>query len=147
MRDPSEILAKYGAEEGLIKPSTRVYQVDASRIRELVQELVREYGENRVFVSTIVGIDRPQDGKIEVDIFIEVLGFKPAYCIKVLVPRDDPRMPSIVDILPSALVGELEAHDVLGVVFEGNVYLRRPVFVPEEIASKGAYPLRKDFKV
>ncbi len=145
--DPSEIIRKYASGEEDIKPSIKAFSVDASKLRDLVKELVEAYGEDRVFVSTIVGVDRPQQGVIEVDIFLVVLGYAPVYCLKISVPRDNPKMPSIVDLLPSALVGELEAHDVLGIVFEGNPHLRRPVFVPEELVEKGVYPLRKDFKV
>ncbi len=145
-KSPSDVISELAKEVGIMKPSTRVFEVDPPKLPEVIKKLVEMYGAERVFVSTIVGIDRPQQGVIEVDVFVEVLGFKEVYCLKIEVPRDNPRVPSIVDIVPSALVGELEVHDLLGVVFEGNVYLRRPVFVPEEIAAKGVYPLRKDFK-
>ncbi|MEM1833075.1 MAG: NADH-quinone oxidoreductase subunit C [Desulfurococcaceae archaeon] len=43
--------------------------------------------------------------------------------------------------------GECETHDLLGVVFKGNPYLKRGFFVPKDIVDLKEYPLRKDSKV
>jgi NADH:ubiquinone oxidoreductase subunit C len=50
----------------------------------------------------------------------------------------------VIDIVPGALGGELEAYDLMGVTFEGNNRLRRGFLAPEDMVEKGIYPLRKD---
>jgi len=61
--------------------------------------------------------------------------------IKTPVPEDDPCVPSAMPIWEAARWGEREAHDMFGVVFEGNPDLRR-LLMP---ANYVGYPLRKDY--
>ena len=61
--------------------------------------------------------------------------------VKTAVPEDDLRVPSVCQIWKSAQWGEREAHDMFGVVFEGNPDLRR-LLMPEDYPG---FPLRKDF--
>ncbi|HVR75598.1 MAG TPA: NADH-quinone oxidoreductase subunit C, partial [Planctomycetota bacterium] len=63
------------------------------------------------------------------------------YQVKARVPGDDPRGSSVVDLWSSALWGEREAHDMYGVIFEGNPDLRR-LLMPEDYPG---FPLRKDY--
>jgi membrane-bound hydrogenase subunit beta len=62
--------------------------------------------------------------------------------LKVPVPKTDPKVPSITDIFPGAILYEREFHDFLGVVPEGHPDLRR-IFLPEK--WMGGHPLRKDW--
>jgi len=57
------------------------------------------------------------------------------------IPREEPRVPSIVSIWKGAEWMEREAYDMFGLVFEGNRDLRR-IYLPDDFVS---YPLRKDF--
>jgi len=61
--------------------------------------------------------------------------------IKAAVPEADPRLPSAVTIWKAALWGEREAHDMFGIVFDGNPDLRR-LLMP---ADYDGFPLRKDY--
>ena len=63
--------------------------------------------------------------------------------LKVRVPRDDPRVPTVSDIWRTAEWHEREAYDLLGIVFEGHPDLRR-ILLPEDWEG---FPLRKDYKV
>lgn len=128
------------------KPARRyVVSVPPERLREVVSGLVG-LGLN-MYVSTISGVDYLNEGVIEVNYCLWVIDEKLMIVLKVRVPRDSPKIPSIHDIVPGALSGELEAYDLLGVVFEGNDKLRRAFLTPTDIASQGIHPLRKDFKV
>lgn len=60
--------------------------------------------------------------------------------IKVPLQGDEPHIPSIVDIWPSANWYEREAWDMFGIVFDGHPFLRR-ILMPS--TWKG-HPLRKD---
>jgi len=64
--------------------------------------------------------------------------------IKAEVPKENPKIQTIVDIHPGALFHELEVADLLGVIFEGNPTSGH--FVLSENWPEGIYPLRKDVK-
>jgi NADH-quinone oxidoreductase subunit C len=61
--------------------------------------------------------------------------------VRVRVPRDTPRVPSVADVWPTAEWHEREAYDLLGVVFEGHPDPRR-ILCPDDWAG---WPLRKDY--
>ncbi len=54
---------------------------------------------------------------------------------------DDPRVPSIVDLHPTANFQEREVFDMFGVVFDGHPDMRR-ILMPEDYEG---YPQRRDF--
>ncbi len=61
--------------------------------------------------------------------------------IKVFIPRDDPRVPSVYWIWRAADWQERESYDMYGIVYEGHPGLKR-ILMPED--WKG-WPLRKDY--
>ncbi len=61
--------------------------------------------------------------------------------VRVRVPRDNPRVPSVAEVWPTAEWHEREAYDLLGVVFEGHPDLRR-ILCPDDWVG---HPLRKDY--
>lgn len=62
--------------------------------------------------------------------------------VKVIMPRSEPRMPSVADLWPAADWHEREAFDLMGIVFEGHPDLRR-ILLPEDWVG---HPLRKDYE-
>lgn len=60
--------------------------------------------------------------------------------LECLVGRDNPRIGSISDIYPSAVLFEAEVHEMFGVWFEGNGRMGETCFLPEEM--KDTYPMR-----
>ncbi len=143
-----EVLKEHARKIGVIKPKYELYEFEAPKVREVVSKLLEALGRERVFVTTIVGTDRPDEGVIELTYFVYIVGEQnQVIALRTRVPRDNARIPSIVDIVPSALYAELEIYDLLGVVFEGNDRLRRGFLVPPEIVQQGIYPLRKDARV
>jgi NADH-quinone oxidoreductase subunit C len=63
------------------------------------------------------------------------------FCVKVYVDRDNPRIPSVMDLWPAADWHEREAFDMMGIIFDGHRDLRR-ILLPEDWEG---YPLRKDY--
>jgi NAD(P)H-quinone oxidoreductase subunit J len=61
--------------------------------------------------------------------------------IKVFLPREDPRIPSVYWIWKTADWQEREAFDMLGIVYEGHPDLKR-LLMPEDWVG---WPLRKDY--
>ncbi len=62
--------------------------------------------------------------------------------LKVIVPKENPQMPTVEHIWKTANWHEREAYDLYGIVFEGHSDLRR-ILLPDDWEG---YPLRKDFK-
>jgi NADH-quinone oxidoreductase subunit C len=61
--------------------------------------------------------------------------------VKARVGVDDPKLPSVVDLFPTADHQEREVYDFFGVVFEGHPDLRR-ILMPEDYVG---WPQRRDF--
>ncbi len=139
-----EVLKDYALSTYTMKPNRLVVEVKPENVKEVFSKLVKAYGTEGFYLSTIVGTDFPDKNLIRVDYFVNVFSVNSYVVLRTYIPRNDPRIPSLIDLVPGALAGELETYDLLGVVFEGNPYLRRSFFVPNDIAEKGIYPLRKD---
>ncbi len=63
--------------------------------------------------------------------------------VKLRVPLDDPRVPSVTPEWPTANHQEREVYDMFGVVFEGHPDMRR-ILMPEDYEG---YPQRRDFPI
>jgi len=63
--------------------------------------------------------------------------------LKVLLPRDNPVVPSVERVWRAADWHEREAYDLFGIIFEGHHNLKR-ILLPEDWEG---HPLRKDYKV
>lgn len=61
--------------------------------------------------------------------------------LKVFLPREDPRVPSVYWIWKSADFQERESFDMFGIVYEGHPNLKR-MLMPEDWVG---WPLRKDY--
>jgi NADH-quinone oxidoreductase subunit C len=139
-----ELLKKYAIEMGTVKPNRKVYVAEPANVRRIFEELIEKYGYEGFYLSTIVGTDLKEEGKMRLDYYLVLLPEEETVVIRTFLPRDNPVISSIVDIVPGALPGECETHDLLGVIFRGNPFLKRGFFVPSDIAERGVYPLRKD---
>lgn len=63
--------------------------------------------------------------------------------LKVLVPRENPVIPTVERVWRAADWFEREAYDLLGIIFEGHHNLKR-ILLPDDWEG---HPLRKDYKV
>lgn len=61
--------------------------------------------------------------------------------IKVFLPREDPRVPSVYWIWKTADWQERESYDMYGIIYEGHPNLKR-LLMPEDWVG---WPLRKDY--
>jgi NADH-quinone oxidoreductase subunit C len=139
-----ESLKEYVVKSYAMKPNRLVIEVEASKVREVFVKLAEVLGKESFYLATIEGTDLPEKKLIRIDYFVNLFKHDAYLVLRAYLPRENPVVPSVINLIPGALAGELETHDLLGVLFEGNTYLRRSFFVPEDISSKGIYPLRKD---
>jgi NADH-quinone oxidoreductase subunit C len=83
---------------------------------------------------------------MELNYFISVLPRREIIVLRVQIPRVQPVIDTLIDIIPGVFAGESETFDLLGIQFNGNSFIKRGFFVPEDVTNKGVYPLRKDAK-
>ena len=61
--------------------------------------------------------------------------------VKTRLGVEEPRLPTVIDLFPTADFHEREVYDMFGVVFDGHPDMRR-ILMPEDYVG---YPLRRDF--
>ncbi|MEM1532727.1 MAG: NADH-quinone oxidoreductase subunit C [Desulfurococcaceae archaeon] len=140
----SELLKEYALTTYSMKPNRLVIEIPRERVKDALKAIKEKYGDTGIYVSTIVGTDFPDKKQVRLDYYLVTHPDDNVYVLRTWLPREDPRVDSILDLFPGALSGECETHDLLGVVFEGNPFIKRGFFVPTDITSKGVFPLRKD---
>ena len=87
------------------------------------------------------GVDRmPQVPRFECVYNLLSLTHSLRFTLKVRVGEENPRVPTVVDVWPTANWHERETHDFYGIEFTGHPDLRR-ILLPEDWVG---WPLRKD---
>lgn len=117
-------------------------KVRRDHLLEVVKHLKERYDFSNL--ASVAGVDYPREKVFQVVYHVTSLPKKVTLTLKTEVPRDDPAVPSIIDVLPGADWHEQETHEMFGIDFEGNPNLGR-LLLPEDWDE--GYPLRKDFKL
>lgn len=128
--------AACGDETALVRPD---------RLVEICRFLKDDPGLSFEMLTDLTGVDylgkKPASGRFEVVYHLYSLSKSHRIRLKVELPENDPKAPSIVHLWKSALWMEREAFDLYGIKFEGHPDLRRILLYPE---FEG-HPLRKDY--
>ena len=111
-------------------------RIKNTALEDAVKHLVKDLRFKHL--STITGIDLGE--QIEVIYHLAHKG-SIELSLRLTVPKKNPIIPTITDVIPGAVLYEREVHDLLGVIFEGHPDLS-PLVLPEGW-PKGVYPLRK----
>ena len=88
------------------------------------------------------GVDNA-DGTLGVVYHLHSMQLNHKVTLKVIVPVEDPHVPTVEKVWRTADWHEREAYDLIGVVFDGHRDLRR-ILLPYDWEG---YPLRKDYEV
>lgn len=115
--------------------------VPAGRLLEICGALRDEAPFRLEYCSFVTAVDRPAEGSIEVVYHLFSMTARHELLLKVRVPRDAPRVPSVARLWSGANWHERETYDLFGVDFEGHPDLRR-IMMTEDWAG---HPLRKDY--
>ena len=92
-------------------------------------------------LSWISGVDRlPRTPRFEVVYNLLSLQHVARFTLKVQVPEEQPRVPTVVGVWPTANWHERETYDFYGITFTGHPDLTR-ILLPEDWVG---WPLRKD---
>ncbi len=133
--------------------SRRPFAVVAAERWPEVAKFLRDDGRMQFnMLESITSLDLLEDNKLAAiyDFFsVPVVGggkvcpkLRHQFAVRVLVDREDPRIPTVSHLWPAADWHEREAFDVMGIVFEGHPNLER-ILLPEDWEG---HPLRKDYE-
>ncbi|WP_246302897.1 NADH-quinone oxidoreductase subunit C [Paenibacillus plantarum] len=92
------------------------------------------------YLRNLSGVD--QETHLEVAYHLLSLTHKHEYCVKVKTDREQPSIPSVADVWPTANWNEREAFDLFGIDFPGHPNLVR-IMMPDDWVG---HPLRKDYE-
>lgn len=94
------------------------------------------------YLTDLCGVDYyPQEPRFEVVYHLCSLKTRRRLRLKVSLPGDSPRLPSVTSVWKGAEWLEREAYDLLGITFVGHPDLRRILLPPDW----QGHPLRKDY--
>jgi NADH-quinone oxidoreductase subunit C len=92
-------------------------------------------------LASISGVDYlPRDPRFEVVYHLLSIPKNARFVLKVEVREEDPKLPTVIDVWPTANWLERETYDFYGIVFTGHPDLVR-ILLPEEWVG---WPLRMD---
>ncbi len=117
-------------------------EVAPSSVRDVIAYLRDDEPEPWERLMSVHGVDYlPEEPRL--GIHYELLSMERAdrLNVRTRVGIDEPRVPSIVDLHPTADFQEREVYDMFGVVFDGHPDMRR-ILMPEDYEG---YPQRRDF--
>jgi NADH-quinone oxidoreductase subunit C len=105
-------------------------------------EFLRDQGDLAFdFLRAIIAVDEPKESRF-VNVY-ELISttHRHAFAVKVAAAHDNPHVPSVAGVWPTANWHEREAYDLFGIVYDGHPDMRR-ILLPEDWAG---HPLRKDY--
>jgi NADH-quinone oxidoreductase subunit C len=105
-----------------------------------ILEALRDRG--FTFLASVHGVDYfPDEPRLGVQYELLDMQALDRIAVKLRVPTDDARVPSVTARWPTADHQEREVYDMFGVVFDGHPDLRR-ILMPEDYEG---FPQRRDF--
>jgi len=93
-------------------------------------------------LSCLSGVDYA-DGNLGITYNLFSFAKRHKVNLKVIVPKDSPKVKTVSEVWQTANWHEREAYDMIGIIFEGHKDLRR-ILLEDDWEG---HPLRKDFQV
>jgi NADH-quinone oxidoreductase subunit C len=117
-------------------------EVAPARVHDVLHYLGSRDQEPWGFLASLHGCDYlPDEPRLGVHYQLLSMERTDRLNVKTRVPVDHPRVPTVVDLFPTASFQEREVYDMFGVIFEGHPDLRR-ILMPEDYEG---FPQRRDF--
>mgnify|MGYP001129657787 CR=1 FL=1 len=114
--------------------------VEQNKLRDFVSRLGNDAAIRHL--STISGLDLGQD----IGIIYHFWRERDTVHVRTTVPKANPVAVSIVDIVPGAILYEMEVHDMFGVTFTGNPWIDKKLLLPDTWPQDLPPPLLKTSK-
>jgi NADH-quinone oxidoreductase subunit C len=123
--------------------SPAIIKISGADLKSVCRELYQDTSTYFDMLSCITGIDNgPQAGTMEVVYNLYSIPFNHHVALKVVIPRQQPVVDSVIEIWKTANWHERELFDMLGIQVNGHPDLRR-ILMP---ADWDGFPLRKDYQ-
>jgi len=119
-------------------------EVAPASVRDVLEHMRDRDEEPWEFLSSVHGCDYlPHEPRLGVHYQLLSMERQDRINVKTRVGVEDPKVPSVMDLYPTANHQEREIYDMFGVVFEGHPDLRR-ILMPEDYEG---HPQRRDFPI
>jgi NADH-quinone oxidoreductase subunit C len=116
-------------------------QVAPERVHDVLAHL-REAEEPWEHLMSVHGCDYlPEEPRLAVHYQLLSMERCDRLNVKTRLGAENPRVPTVVDLFPTADFQEREVYDMFGIVFEGHPDMRR-ILMPEDYSG---FPQRRDF--
>jgi len=115
-------------------------EVEQAYIKQFISKLWNEGISRRL--STITGLDLGQ----KIGIIYHFWQNEDKLHVRTTVPKTNPTALSVVEIIPGAILYEMEIHDLFGVTFVGNPWMDKKLLLPESWPDDLSPPLLKTSK-
>ena len=116
--------------------------VEAAKIADVCRYFRDTEGLEYNFLSDITAVDYyPQEPRFAMCYHLYSMFHNRRLRLKVYLPTDDPKLPTVTTVWQAANFQEREAYDMIGIVCEGHPDLRR-ILNPDDWEG---HPLRKDY--
>jgi len=122
-----------------LRKGETVVEVDKDNLRPLITRLVQDL--KLRLLTTITGLDLGQ----EIGIMYHFSHERETIHVRTKVAKTA-AAPSIVKIIPGAILYEMEVHDMFGTGFEGNPWNDKKLLLPDNWPSDLPPPLLKSSK-
>ena len=124
--------------------SQATLDVAPGQAHEVLRFLREEYAEPYDVLASLHGCDYfPDEPRLGVHWQLLSTERCERLGVRTRVGVEDPHVPSVIDLWPTADFQEKEAYDFYGVLFDGHDGLRR-ILMPEDYEG---HPLRRDFPI
>jgi NADH-quinone oxidoreductase subunit C len=137
-------LAKYADEAGskiaAERKNENTIEITQDKLKTFVGHLVNDLHVRHLM--TITGLDVGQNLIIIYHFSLE----RDRINVRTSVPKTNPSALSIVDIVPGAILYEMELHDMFGIEFVGNPWKDQKLLLPDEWPDDLPPPLLKTTK-
>ena len=119
-------------------------EVAPARVHDVLRYLRDDADETYEHLMSVHGCDYlPHEPRLGVHYALLSMERAERLFVKTRLGADDPVLPSVVDLFPTADYHEREVYDMFGVRFEGHPDLRR-ILMPEDYVG---WPQRRDFPI
>jgi NADH-quinone oxidoreductase subunit C len=117
-------------------------EADPASVREVLEYLRDRDEEPWPLLASLHGCDYlPDEPRLGVHYQLLSMERADRLCVKTRLSVDEPSLPSVVDLFPTADFQEREVYDMFGVEFGGHPDPRR-ILMPEDYEG---FPQRRDF--
>jgi NADH-quinone oxidoreductase subunit C len=117
-------------------------EVAPDGVHDVLAYLSRDDGEPWTNLMSLHGVDYlPEEPRLGVHYQLLSMERCDRLNVKTRVGADEPHIPTVVDLFPTADFQEREVYDMFGVVFDGHPDMRR-ILMPEDYVG---FPQRRDF--